>query len=602
MILPRPRTLLWQVGLTFLAIQAAAIVVLGWYFYARFDRFTHDQTLHELSRVTHLLSERYKPFIAANDPEALDRLVKSEGHAGTMRITIIDMDGRVLADSDALPSEMENHRTRPEVARAIEASAEAGDGEASTIRMSHTVGAELMYLAKVVIVDGKPRAVVRTSLGVTNIRAEARGMLLAIFTATAITLALTLSMILLVSRRLSGSIQRLAQGASKFAAGDLKHRLDRPASTELAALTDALNHMARQISAQIDLLQMQRNQQQAIYESMSNGLIALDRQHRILSVNRAAERLLAIDAGKARNRLLQELIREPELNRFLQSAFNGNIDNIAELTLHTPNDRTIQIVTEPLCDARDNPVGLLMLINDITQLRRLERIRSDFAANVSHELRTPITNIQGYVETLQEVGFQDQSQAKHFLAVIKSNSDRLNAIIEDLLALARLEQPETDQTLDRMTLPVKRLVQTVVGQFQSAADQKMIRFTVAIEGELLVNGNEQLLEQALGNLLSNAIKYSPEKTTITVDVRARSDSELEIAVQDQGPGIASEHLQRIFERFYRVDRARSREVGGTGLGLAIVKHIALVHGGRVEVQSELGHGSSFTLVLPRVKI
>lgn len=231
-------------------------------------------------------------------------------------------------------------------------------------------------------------------------------------------------------------------------------------------------------------------------------------------------------------------------------------------------------------------------------MRQLESMRSDFAANVSHELRTPITNIKGYVETMLDVGVRDEKQTIQFLETIKRNADRLGAIIEDILSLAWLEQPDTKAVLKLASVSVPRIIGSVASQFESAAEAKSIRIEAHAPGGLEAVVDSALIEQALANFVSNAIKYSPSGTVVKISAERSVDGMIRISVEDQGPGIAADHLPRVFERFYRVDRARSRELGGTGLGLAIVKHIALVHGGRVEAQSTVGKGSTFTLVLP----
>jgi two-component system phosphate regulon sensor histidine kinase PhoR len=415
---------------------------------------------------------------------------------------------------------------------------------------------------------------------------------------TAASLLLTIVIIYIVSRRLSRSVSRLAGSAARFASGDLNHRIAKPASSEFATLAQALNHMAEQLKDQIDLLRAQRSEQQAIHQSMSNSMIALDLNQRVISVNRAAEKLLGINGAAVRGRLLAEVLREPELNRFVAQALDGRARNAGEFPIRARAGTTVQATSEPLHDARDQLVGLLVFISDVTQLRRLESIRSDFAANVSHELRTPITSIKGYVETLIDVGVKDEQQARRFLDIINRNTQRLASIIEDLLALARLEQPDTKTTLERSETPLRRVVEAAAAQFEPETQAKRMRIDAQVPANLHVNANAQLLEQALGNLLSNAIRYSASGTTVSVRT-SESNSEIQIAVADQGPGIPAAHLPRIFERFYRVDKARSREIGGTGLGLSIVKHIALVHGGRVEVDSEVGRGSEFRIILPK---
>jgi two-component system phosphate regulon sensor histidine kinase PhoR len=262
---------------------------------------------------------------------------------------------------------------------------------------------------------------------------------------------------------------------------------------------------------------------------------------------------------------------------------------------------TVEAISQPLLDSDQDRVGLLVLLNDVTQLRRLETIRSDFASNVSHELRTPITNIRGYVETMLEVGCGNEAQTRRFLEIIRRNTGRLEAIIEDLLALAQLEQSRKIELPNRLPVPVRRLVESSVAQFTHAAKDKNMSIRLVIEDQLGVLGAPQLLEQAVSNLLSNAVTYGPRDSVITIRGRALNEERIEISVIDEGPGIAPDHLPRLFERFYRVDKARSREQGGTGLGLAIVKHIARAHGGHVEVDSRLGEGSTFRLVMPRAR-
>jgi two-component system phosphate regulon sensor histidine kinase PhoR len=579
-----------------MGVQALAALLLGWYAVATFREYNHQQTLAELDRALPLLIRHYEDVLdrgAGNDE--IDRLVKADGERTATRITIIRPDGVVIADSDSDPKSMENHRARPEVDTALR-------GEnAPALRTSGTTREPTMYTARAIMLHGQPAAVVRAALPLRAVSKAQAHVLRAVGVAAVLTLGLTFGVIYLVSRGLSGSVRRLGQGAASFAAGDLSHRIARPPSVELAALAEALNHMAERLSDQIDLLQAQRSEQQAIYQSMSNALIALDLEQRILSVNLAAERLLGFDGDSARGRLLQEVLREPELHRFVADALSSAAPGpppSAEFLLRHASGQRVQAVAERLRNARDQPVGLLVLLTDVTQLRRLETIRSDFAANVSHELRTPITNIKGYVETMLDVGVTDESQTRRFLEVIGRNTARLASIIEDLLSLARLEQPGARDAIERDEVIMSRVVEAVLAQFEAEIATRQTVVQVAVPAHLHVQGNAQLLEQAIGNLVSNAVRYSPPGTSVRITGRRDGAGNVVIAVADEGPGIPQEHLSRIFERFYRVDRARSREMGGTGLGLSIVKHIALVHGGSVTVDSAVGRGSTFSLTLP----
>lgn len=333
------------------------------------------------------------------------------------------------------------------------------------------------------------------------------------------------------------------------------------------------------------------------------AVIALDHMQRVISANPAAERLLGFDEASVRGRLLQEVVRHPALNRSIGSAFaaEGRFDGELHLELEQPVE--VQICCEPL-QTESQPPGLVVSLVDVTRMRRLESMRSEFAANVSHELRTPITNIKGYVETLLQVGVDNPAQMRKFLEIVHRNTVRLSGIVEDILTLAFLEEPEAKQSLARLPMPAGDIVRQVVEDLGSAANAKSIKVVTRLHADALVMANRSLAEQALANLVSNAIKYSGEGTQVTIEVSVEpvdGHDMIRLTVEDQGPGIAAKHLPRIFERFYRVDKARARTQGGTGLGLAIVKHIATIHGGRVEVTSQVSQGSRFSLFLPRAQ-
>jgi len=326
------------------------------------------------------------------------------------------------------------------------------------------------------------------------------------------------------------------------------------------------------------------------------AVIALDHKQRISSANAAAERLLGFAGDRARGRLLQEIVRQPELNRAIESALGSDGRFDGELHLEADGPLEVQLCCEPL-EMEDGPAGLVMSLVDVTRMRRLESMRSEFAANVSHELRTPITNIKGYVETLLQVGIDDPERMRKFLEIVHRNTVRLSGIVEDILTLAFLEEPEARDSMEQSPVPAREIVAQVVEDLGSAAAAKSIEVAVSGETTRLLLANRSLIEQALANLVSNAIRYSGERTTVRIAI-ADDGGLVRISVSDQGPGIAAKHIPRIFERFYRVDRARARAQGGTGLGLAIVKHIAAIHGGRVEVASQVGEGSTFSLLLP----
>jgi two-component system phosphate regulon sensor histidine kinase PhoR len=398
------------------------------------------------------------------------------------------------------------------------------------------------------------------------------------------------------NRRRAREIDRVRHAIDRFAAGGSAPRLQSADMADLADVVRSFNAMTSSVDAQLSTLRSEQVQRQAILESMSAGVVALDREQRLLDVNQAARRMLGLH-DVAQGRLVQEVIRLPDILRFLSDTFAGTAPKTMEFNPVRDEPVILQGMTERLTDAEGRFRGLLLILNDVTQLRRLESLRSDFAANVSHELRTPITNIRGYVETLEEIGFDDKERATRFLSIIRKNSGRLAAIVEDIMALTKLEQRPAGTSLERRVIPLSRVIASAISQFQSAAAAKQIAIAMDIPSEVRAEVHAQLLEQAVANLLANAINYSPSETTVTIGL-LKDDSFIRISVRDEGPGIPSEHLPRLFERFYRVDKARSRVLGGTGLGLALTKHIALVHGGRPEVESVVGSGSTFRILLP----
>jgi two-component system phosphate regulon sensor histidine kinase PhoR len=381
-----------------------------------------------------------------------------------------------------------------------------------------------------------------------------------------------------------------------MAEGRLTSRFERPQGGQAFSASRALGRAQREVSATISRLTAERAELQAILEALGNGLIALDREQRIRSANRIAEQLLGL-TDDYRGRLLQQATRQLDLSRFVGEALAANGHLSAEIRLEGVETLVMQAASEPLPGSDGSIDGLLVVLDDITRLKRLESMRTDFAANVSHELRTPITNIKGYIETLQEIGFDDPPQVGHFIEIIHRNTHRLSVLVEDLLSLASLDQLDSRTGLEFEEIEIGRVLGDVQGELGDSAQAKQVALSVSCNPGILVFANRTLVHQAVANLVSNAIKYSPSGSSVEVEGRLAGDV-VEIEVVDNGPGIPAKHLPRIFERFYRVDKARSRELGGTGLGLALVKHIALAHGGAVDAQSVVGKGSRFTIRLP----
>jgi len=360
-----------------------------------------------------------------------------------------------------------------------------------------------------------------------------------------------------------------------------------------------MNEMAIQLSDRIDTITEQKNESEAILASMIEGVLAIDATGHLVSMNNAAANLLDVDAEKVQSRNIEEIFRNPDVQKFITDTLAGKGPSETDVFMQADGGRYFHVNGAKLA-SKTSAAGAVIVLNDMTRMRRLEEVRRDFVANVSHELKTPITSIKGFVETLLEGAIKEPAQAKRFLQIIAKHSDRLNAIIEDLLSLSRLEIDTQQRSINFEPEKISTVIESAVEFAQVKAQQKQINLDVDCAPDLAAPINAPLMEQAILNLIDNAVKYSDTDSTVSVTVDSDNDN-ISISVSDTGCGIEKKHLARIFERFYVVDKGRSRKLGGTGLGLAIVKHISNVHGGYVAADSTAGEGSTFTIVLPETQ-
>ena len=423
----------------------------------------------------------------------------------------------------------------------------------------------------------------------TQVKIALGGLIIALFAAV---------LSLIVSRRISRPIEEIKKGAECFARGDFECRLPVSNSEEIAGLSEAMKKMALQLDERINTIIRQRNEIEAVLSSMVEGVIAVDMEERVISMNHAAAHMFGCDPSKAQGRSVQEVIRNTVLQQFVTSALSSKEPVEKDIILSFDGDRFLSGHGTLLHDAQGKQIGALIVLNDVTRIRKLEKIRRDFVANVSHEIKTPITAIKGFVETLRDGAVKNLEDAERFLSIIEKHVDRLEAIIEDLLTLSRIEREAEREDVVLAEGRVKDVLETAIQICEVSAVTKKISIELSCGEDIVAKFDPPLLEQAFVNLLDNAIKYSDEGSLIQVEV-TQTDHESIVRVRDQGCGIEKKHLPRLFERFYRVDKARSRQLGGTGLGLAIVKHIAQAHGGYVAVESLPGEGSMFSLHLPR---
>ncbi len=590
----RRRRLVAQLFPSYLIIVLLALLAVTWYVSRAWRYSFLEHTAADLKVRANLAKPQFQALLSPLNGVAVDRLCKKLGQLSATRLTVILPSGRVVGDSNTNPARMDNHGDRPEIRQAFQ-----GQIGIST-RFSYTEETTMMYVAVPLMEQGRVTAVVRSSLPVAFIDRALNRMYfkIALGGMGAALLAALLSLVM--ARRLSRPLEEMKQGAERFAQGDLRVKVPVPPSDELASLAEALNYMAEQLDERIRTIIRQRQEQEAVLASMVEGVMAVDRRERLITLNQAGARLLGVDPETARERPIPELVRHPDLQNFVTRALASSRQVDGEIILRdNGRDRLLQLRGTTLRDLQGQAFGALIVLNDVTRLRRLEQARRDFVANVSHELKTPITSIKGFVETLLDGAMQEPDNALSFLQIIAKHADRLNEIIDDLLSLSRIEQDSERGKVALSPGSIQEVLQDAIQVCRERAAAKDIEIEFTCPDDLAAQINAPLLLQAVVNLIDNAVKYSPAARPVQVEARLEL-GEVLVLVRDQGPGIAPEHLPRLFERFYRVDPGRSRKVGGTGLGLAIVKHIAQSHGGYVTLQSAPGKGSTFFIHLPQM--
>jgi len=525
---------------------------------------------------------------ASLPPERLEEWSKSAAERSRCRVTVIDPQGVVLAESDQDPANMENHANRPEIQAAYL------NRVGSAIRPSSTLGRDLCYLAVPLQYQGRGGYVLRVAVPIENLDAAIAEVRWRILTASAVAALIALLIAYFFSRSFTRRIGRLrafAEGLAKanFTEGPLPDGDD-----ELGSLTRSLNSTASQLHDLIERLGLESERREAILASMVEGVLAVDKDLRITFYNASFARALALRSEIPAKSPLVEIVRDPVLRAILSRVVAGGETLKQRLQLPAAEGRAFEVQAAPLRVATGR--GAIAILHDITDLERLERVRKDFVANVSHELRTPLTAIRGYTETLLEGALEDKENNRKFLEIIKNHSVRLNSIASDLLALSELESNKAAAEQGRIS--VRPALEAALRAVEDEARSRRVKLISGQLEEIVVLGDRVRLEQAFVNLLTNAVKFNRPDGEVRVEVLRARDDEVSVTIADNGIGIPSADLPRLFERFYRVDKARSREMGGTGLGLSIVKHIVDRMHGRITVESQLGKGSVFTVFLP----
>lgn len=603
--MPRTR-LVWHLFAGWCGLVACGIAVFSWLATVELAELADASEYRRIHDIAQMVVDTAPPP-TSEQPQLLAwyAAAKQAGTAATLQIDLLDFGGNPLV----IPPSTSPRVAPPSVSidapavisppgdDAALAAIRGGAFEATSERYDTTAGHRILTLVMQAGDERVVRVTSDTSLSTQRLRVSQQALFLRLLAAAAVAILAGY----VVSRRVASSVVQLADSASKLARGDLEIDLPTSDLAELSTIAATVEGLRNQLRERARTIGRQGSQQEAVLASMAEGVLAVDNRYRLLSINAAAATLLDIEPGKMLLRPLQEVVRNPDLRRFVLKAIDCQEPIEDDLLLRDGlSERTLLVRGTALRSPRGSDQGAVIVLNDVTHFRHLENIRRDFVANVSHELKTPTASIRGFVETLLDGAIDDREDTLRFLAIIARQAERLEAIIEDLLALSRIERIEESSDLQLETISLAEVIAAAIGSCQLRASERSISVSVHGEPQLTTAVNPPLLEQALINLIDNAIKYSDEGKTVAVRVeRAASDKHpITISVTDEGCGIDPQHQPRLFERFYRVDRSRSRTLGGTGLGLSIVKHIVQAHGGTVDVSSTPGVGSTFSIHLP----
>lgn len=597
----RTKLLLATVGL-----MAASLLVADLYLSRALERDLKTRLQTDLRARLSLIEQRAAEARAPQeDLAAWDRLADDLGRRADARVTLLDMNGRVVGDSDVpladLPK-VENHRGRPEIEEAI--AGRLGVSE----RWSETVSWRSLYVARRFSRDGRPSGLVRLAVPLTDVEQAIVGLHRMIGIGSVVALAVSVLLATVAAQIFGRSLREVREAARQIAQGNLDVRVHASTNDEIAELGRTLDQLAASLSSTLRELREERDRLGGILEAMEEGVLVVDPARTIRMANPAARVLLLTGAEsptdvQARRvhadddlagRSLLQAVRNAELDAILDQTLTHHAISSGEIAVDRPRPRRLLVHAAPL---GGDPHGAVVVLVDVTEIRRLESIRKDFVANVSHELRTPLTAVRTALETARSALAQDPQEASRFLDIADRHTERLTALVRDLLDLSRIESGRL--ALRPETVDQAEVAAAAAELFRETAMRKRVRLTLAIPPELPpVTADRGALTQVVTNLVENAVKYCDEGGAVTLRAQA-TDTAVQLSVVDTGPGIAPKHLPRLFERFYRVDAGRSRDRGGTGLGLSIVKHLVEAMGGTVAVESQLGRGSTFSVTLPR---
>lgn len=584
-----------RIFINIVAVLLVGVIICGLLSARVVENNYHESTEKTLVIESGLVRELVGESLISNRADVSEYIQKIKQTANT-RVTILDVLGNVIMDTDKDYSVMDNHSKREEVAAALRG--EVG----KSIRYSYTLKVDLMYIAQPIYKDGRVIGAVRLAKPLYEINHLLRRLYLNILIAVLAGLLVASLLGYRMAANITRPIKEITYTAENIAKGQFDRHINIYGKDEVGILAASINDMASRLDEMIISLQDKNVKLEAIMSSVVNGIIAIDSSEKVLFINPAAERILNIREKDISGKHLLQVVRNNSLDNYLNTILREKNYFDTEIILEGKEEKILKFYANPISQTDKTGIkGIIITIQDITELRRLEKVRTEFVANVSHELKTPLTSIKGFVETLKMSGMENLQDNMRFLDIIEDEANRLYRLINDILSLSELEQKRA--SVKKENINVGKTIREVVSMLSAQSDSKKIQLSVNINEDLAaLNGESDKLKQMLINLVDNAIKYTPENGKVEVEAFNQKDtqggSSVVIKVSDNGIGIPKEHIPRLFERFYRVDKARSRKVGGTGLGLAIVKHIVILFNGRIEVSSAVGKGTEFKIILP----
>jgi len=580
------RSIRWRIAIPYVVLILVSTTALTLYFSGSLREEHTAELRAQLVAEARWVADAAQPLLGSGvQAQTIGPAARRWGKLLASRVTIIRADGVVLGDSDQDPATMENHLGRPEVQLAL------SQGAGVSTRYSQTLGYDMMYAAVPVEVNGKMVAVARAALPLTQVEAPAARLRSTLLAASLVTALLAVLLAALIAERIARPIRRLTRAAERVAEGDLNTRLFLTTHDEVGQLADAFNHMADQLHEKVMTLGGERSRLAAMLERMADGVLITDGGGRVQLINPAASRLLNTTEGSALGHSFAQVVRNYRLIELWQACRDEGKEQVAAVE----TDRLglfLQAIVTPFHEADSS--GYLVILQDLTQIRRLETVRRDFISNISHELRTPLAALKALVDTLRDGALEDPPAAERFLNRMETEVDALTQMVQELLELSRIESGRAP--LHLAPVPVPDVVLPPVERLRPQAERAGLTLTVTLPPDLPpLQADAERIQQVVTNLVHNAVKFTSPGGQVTVTAE-RTEAEVVLKVHDTGVGIPADDLPRIFERFYKADRARSG--GGTGLGLAIARHIVQAHGGRIWVESVEGQGSTFYFSLP----